>query len=82
MRSSQTLRVVGLTVRVLATFFALAVLVPLVWLLFVLHALWHAPQMIRSAWEDWRFHARRTPGCGYTLCQALRIQARLWRNRI
>lgn len=47
-------------------------------LIAVLLFLLMAPAVVRCAWDDWRFHVRRYPGCGYTLLQALRMHFRIW----
>jgi hypothetical protein len=56
----------------------LVVIIPLVWALFAANFLWSAPGIARDAWQDWRFHVRRYPNCGYTLWQAIQMQLRFW----
>lgn len=36
------------------------------------------PLLLRTAWEDWRFHKLRCPKAGYTLLQAVGFSIRIW----
>lgn len=78
MRGPSSLRTCGSVVRILGMLLILGVLIPLVSTLFVANFLWSSPGIIRDAWQDWRFHIRRHPGCGYTLRQAIQMQVRFW----
>ena len=78
MRRSHSLRVCGSAARILGMLLILAVLIPLSSALLVANFLWSTPGIARDAWQDWRFHMRRHPGCGYTLWQAVQMQARFW----
>lgn len=56
----------------------IAAWIPLLWLSYGLHLVISLPRLLTSAWQDWRFHTRRTPDCGYTLWQSVRFSFRMW----
>lgn len=56
----------------------IAAWVPLLWLSYGLHLVISLPRLLHAAWQDWRFHVTRSPGCGYTLWQAVRFSFRMW----
>lgn len=79
------LRLLVLLCLSVGTTVALLVLVPLIWA--ACAALWAwvglrfvlaLPGLLVMAWDDWRFHRRRSPGCPYTLWGAIRLQAMVW----
>lgn len=67
----------------------LLLVVPLLWLASGLMWLWlglrllcSLPALMHMAWDDWRFHRRRMPGCPYTLRQAAWLQIRAWLSEV
>lgn len=50
----------------------------LLWAARGLHLVISTPALLHAAWSDWRFHAKRTPDCGYTLWQAVKFSFRMW----
>jgi hypothetical protein len=78
MRRSHSRRTCGAVFRILGMVLILGVLIPLSSALLALNFLWSLPGIAIDAWEDWRFHMRCHPNCGYTLWQAIQMQLRFW----
>lgn len=69
---------VGLAWRIPLIVAGLALTIVLCWLLFAVSFVLSSPRILGDAWQDWRFHKRRSPDCPYTLRSAVWMQIVMW----